>query len=66
MSEVVLFDGSTATEYEAGTALVLEAKRRKISYGNLVAQTDRWEREEIIREYVETKRKRRKKPEDGD
>lgn len=57
---VELPDGSCATETEALTALALEARRRKTSYGLLVANTTEWERDIIIRDYcAEERRKRR-------
>lgn len=54
--------GDYATGSEAISAMVREAKRRKTSYGLLVANTTEREREEIIRDYcVEKRRKARKK-----
>ncbi|MBD5098156.1 MAG: hypothetical protein HDT35_01130 [Clostridiales bacterium] len=50
-SVVELPGGGCATESEALSALVLEAKRRKTSYGLLVANTTEWERKEIVRDY---------------
>ena len=50
----------------AMTALVLEARRRSLSYGHLVALTSRSEQEKIIRAYERKRidRKRRRKGED--
>lgn len=54
--------GGCATESEALAALAREAKRRKTSYGLLVANTTERERAEIIRDYcAEKRRKGRKK-----
>lgn len=45
-------------------ALAAEAKRRDMSYGQLVSVTEFWEREKIIREYQEAKKKgKRRTPE---
>lgn len=49
--------GGCATESEAISALALEAKRRKTSYGLLVANTTERERKEIIRDYCMEKRR---------
>ena len=46
------------TEAEALSAMVREANRRKISYGQLVANTTEGERAKIIRAYHLEKRKR--------
>ena len=56
--------GGYATESEALSALAREAKRRKTSYGMLVANTTERERAEIIRDYCEEKarNRRRKSP----
>ncbi len=40
---LTLYNGDAVSEYEAATALTLEARRRGISYGNLVAATDDWQ-----------------------
>ena len=64
--EAELPDGTTATVYEATTALALEAKRRKISYGLLVAGTTEQERNEIIRNYCAATRRKGKQAEHGD
>lgn len=62
MSMIELPDGGCATESEALSALAREARRRGTSYGLLVANTTRRERDEIIRDYcVEKRRKGRKK-----
>ncbi len=54
--------GGYAAESEALSALAQEAKRRKTSYGMLVASTTERERAEIIRDYCAEKwRKGRKK-----
>lgn len=65
---VTMTDGTRVTEYEAATALTLEARRRGVSYGKVAASTNRWEQEEIVRRYLkkkavldEVRRKRRKK-----
>lgn len=46
---------------EALTALVEEAKRRGVSYGKLVADTTPRERDEIIRDYCRSKRRKGRK-----
>ena len=46
---------------EALTALAVEAKRRGVSYGKLVADTTEWEQAEIIRDYCASKRRNRRK-----
>lgn len=61
MSVVELPGGGCATESEALSALAREAKRRGVSYGNLVASTTERERTEIIRDYCAEKRRKRKK-----
>jgi hypothetical protein len=53
--------GGYATTEESATALELEARRRKISYGRLVGNTTEQERTEIIRQYCVRKRRRGKK-----
>lgn len=50
--------GGCATEGEALTALAAEAKRRGISYGNLVANTTEHERTKIIQDYCTEKRRK--------
>ena len=45
---------------EALTALAAEAKKRGISYGNLIASTSGWEQDEIIRDYCAEKRRNRR------
>lgn len=55
---VQLPNGRCATESEALSALAREAKRRKTSYGLLVANTTERERAEIIREYCAEKRRK--------
>ena len=57
---VELPGGGCATESEALSALVHEAKQRGISYGQLVASTTEREREKIIRDYCVEKRKKRR------
>ena len=47
------------TEAEALSAMVREAKRRGISYGQLVANTTERERAEVIRDYCVERRKKR-------
>ena len=61
MSMVELPGGGYAAEREAISALAAEAKRRKISYGKLVADTTEYERSGIIREYCAEKRKKGRK-----
>ena len=39
-------------------ALAAEAKKRGVSYGQLVASTTEWERTEIIRDYCASKRRK--------
>lgn len=58
MSMVELPGGGCATESEALTALAVEARRRGVSYGHLVADTTEWERDQIIRDYCAEKRKK--------
>lgn len=53
--------GGYAAESEALSALAQEAKRRKTSYGMLVASTTERERAEIIRDYCMEKRKNRRR-----
>ena len=57
-SMVTLPDGRCATESEALNALVREAKRRNTSYGLLVANTTKQERDRIIQDYCMEKRKK--------
>ena len=52
--------GGYATESEALSALAREAKRRKTSYGMLVANTTERERAKIIRDYCADKGRKRK------
>ena len=59
-SMVELPGGGCATESEALTALAAEAKRRGVSYGNLIASTSGWEQDEIIRDYCAEKRRNRR------
>lgn len=58
MSRVELPGGGCATESEALGALAAEAKKRGVSYGQLVASTTEWERSEIIRDYCASKRRK--------
>lgn len=51
----------TVTTYEAATALVLEARRRGQSYGQLVSSTDWQEQGEIIAAYMARKQSGGKK-----
>lgn len=62
---LTLYDGTTVSEYTAATALTLEARRQGKSYGQLVADTDRWKQQEIILNYCDQKRgvSRRERPE---
>ena len=57
MSRVELPGGGCATESEALGALAAEAKKRGVSYGQLVADTTERERAEIIRDYCAKKRR---------
>ena len=59
-----LRNGTYATPGEELSALALEAQRRGISYGRLVAGTTLREQQEIIRDYCEEKarNRRRKSP----
>ena len=59
-----LRNGVYATPTEELSALSLEARRRGISYGHLVANTTPYEQQEIIRDYCEEKarNRRRKSP----
>ena len=61
VTRVELPGGVCATDGEALDALVVEARRRKVSYGELVAGTTAWERDQIIRHYWAVKRRRRKR-----
>ena len=62
-----LSNGQYAYPTDELTALRLEGLRRGLSYGQLVAATDLWEQQQIIRDYCEcngqkrTSRKRTKK-----
>lgn len=58
-SMVELPGGGCATESEALSALVHEAKERGISYGQLVANTTERERAAMIRDYCVERRKKR-------
>ena len=62
---IELKGGGYATEYEALSALAAEARKRDISYGYLVANTNGCEREEIIRAYCAEKRKKVRKRGNG-
>ena len=57
-------NGIYATPTYELPALALEARRRGISYGHLVANTTPYEQQEIIRDYCEEKarNRRRKSP----
>ena len=59
-----LRNGVYATPTEELSALALEARRRGISYGRLVANTTPYEQQESIRDYCEEKarNRRRKSP----
>ena len=61
MGRVELPGGVCATDSEALTALAAAAKKRGISYGNLIASTSGWEQDEIIRDYCASKRRNRRK-----
>lgn len=64
---LTLYNGDAVSEYEAATALTLEARRWGISYGNLVAATDDWQQWEIVSTYCCQKRgkpRRRGRPAD--
>ena len=58
MTRVELPGGVCATDGEALDALVVEARRREGSYGELVAGTTAWERDQIIRDYCAAKWKK--------
>lgn len=58
MSMIELPGGGCATESEALSALAREARRRKTSYGKLVAATTERERAEIIRDYCGQQRRK--------
>ncbi len=60
-SMIELPGGGCATDSEAMNALAAEARRRGVSYGHLVADTTPWERDEIIRDYCGSKRRRGRK-----
>lgn len=60
-----LRNGTCATPNEELTALALEARRRSLSYGQLVGNTTLWEQQEIIRNYCEKKSKNRAKGRKG-
>ena len=64
-SLIELESGGYATEYEALSALALEARKRGVSYGYLAANTSGYEREEIIRDYCAEKRKKSRKHGNG-
>ena len=64
-SKIELESGGYATEYEALSALALEARKRNISYGYLAANTSAYEREEIVRAYCAEKRKKARKRGNG-
>lgn len=53
--------GVCATDSEALNALAAEARKRSVSYGKLVADTTERERNEIIREYCVSKRRKARK-----
>lgn len=57
-SMIELPGGGGATESEALSALAREARRRKTSYGKLVAATTERERAEIIRDYCGQQRRK--------
>lgn len=61
MSMVELNGGGYATEDEALTALTMEARRRGVSYGHLVAATTLREREEIVRVFCAERRRTRRR-----
>lgn len=56
-----LRNGVYATPTEELSALALEAQRRGISYGRLVANTTSYEQQEIIRDYCEEKARNRRR-----
>ena len=63
---IELPDGRQVTASEALTALTLEARRRGISYGRLVANTTEAKRKEIILAHCKEKRQRKRRKTDGD
>ena len=56
-----LSDGKYASPPDELTALVLEAHRRGVSYGQLVANTSQRELDEIIRAYCGGKARKKKR-----
>ena len=56
-----LRNGVYATPTEELSALALEARRRGISYGRLIANTTSHEQQEIIRDYCEEKARNRRR-----
>ena len=63
---VELPGGGCATDSEALSALAREARRRKVSYGMLVANTTEAERYAIIRDYCVEKRRKGRRAGNGD
>ena len=53
--------GVSPTPADELSALALEARRRGISYGHLVANTTPYEQQEIIRDYCEEKARNRRR-----
>lgn len=56
-----LRNGVYATPTEELSTLALEARRRGISYGRLVANATSYEQQEIIRDYCEEKARNRRR-----
>ena len=56
-------NGIYAAPTDELTALALEARKRKISYGQLVSTTTGYEQQQIIRQYCIEQRKRGTVPE---
>ena len=56
-------NGIYATPTDELTALALEARKRKISYGQLVSTTTVYEQQQIIRQYCIEQRKKGTAPE---
>lgn len=58
VSMVELPSGERVTDSEALTALAVEAKKRGVNYGQLIATTDQLEREQIVKDYYWLQRRK--------
>lgn len=58
-----LQDGTYATPNDELTALAVEARKRKISYGQLVSSTTGYEQQQIVRQYCAERGKKGTSPE---